>query len=395
MPQARLDHLVQTLEVPLMGEQCPEMMSSDTLPLVSVIIPAYNAEPFIAKALASVLAQTYKRFEVIVVDDGSQDNTAAIVRQHQQQDERIKLFAQSNSGVAAARNFGIERSSGDFIAPLDADDLWYSHHLCHQVACFLASPSSVGLVYSWTLDVDTQDRLIGGMRAAEIEGNVYTTLLCHNFLGNASASMIRRSCLEKVGGYDTTLRDREAQGCEDWDLYLRIAEKFEFRAVPTLSVGYRKLSGSMSCDLDQMSRSHKLVMHSVRRRHPELNEWLFRLSSSNLYFYFARQSEIYGDISRALKWLSKAILAEPITCLIRIDLYHLIFKALFRFRIKPRRTVHAQACRLHKIQLAEIPKAHTRIAWIVALGNLYHWTVSRFSSYSLSGHPSLNEQAKG
>jgi glycosyltransferase involved in cell wall biosynthesis len=94
-------------------------------PLVSVIIPAYNAENFIAKTLESVLSQTYQNIEVLVVDDGSTDTTAEIVKSFVQKDSRVSLLQQSNAGVAAARNLAIEKSKGEYIAPIDADDIWY------------------------------------------------------------------------------------------------------------------------------------------------------------------------------------------------------------------------------------------------------------------------------
>lgn len=109
----------------------------DNLPFVSVIIPAYNAEAFIGRTLESVLAQTYENIEVLVVDDGSRDRTAEIVASFAQKDSRVILLKQQNAGVAAARNLAIEKSRGEYIAPLDADDIWYPSKLDKQVQCIL------------------------------------------------------------------------------------------------------------------------------------------------------------------------------------------------------------------------------------------------------------------
>lgn len=364
-----------------MVEQCLESLPSDRHPLVSVTIPAYNAERFIAQTLASVLAQTYQRFEVLVVDDGSKDDTAAIVRKYLERDGRIHLLQQPNSGVAAARNLGIERSHGEFIACLDADDIWYPHHLIKQVERFSASSASVGLVYSWSVDIDEQDNPTGGIRAAEIEGNTYTTLICHNFLGNASASMVRRCSFQQCGGYDTSLRACHSQGCEDWDLYLRIAEQFEFRAVPTFSVGYRKLSGSMSGDYGQMSRSHGLVMQSVRERHPELPKFLFRLSASNLYFYFAHQSQWRHNQLKALLWLRRAILADPLTCWIRPGLYQLLIHGVWELRLSKTRLSDSPTS--PPFCLEAITGRNRKIARQLAVGNGFHWVISGLSHHRL------------
>lgn len=112
------------------------------LPLVSVIIPAYNAEFFIEKTLNSVLSQTYKNIEVLVVDDGSQDRTAEIITSIAKIDSRVFLLQQSNAGVAAARNLAINKCRGEYIAPIDADDIWYPQNLEKQVQCMLQDPEN-------------------------------------------------------------------------------------------------------------------------------------------------------------------------------------------------------------------------------------------------------------
>ena len=298
-------------------------------PLVSVIIPAYNAERFIAKTLDSVLTQTYRNIEVIVVDDGSLDQTAEIVGAIARQDKRVMLLQQLNSGVAAARNLGIQKAQGEFIAPIDADDLWYPENLDKQVQCFLNAEPSVGLVYAWSVDIDQEDRLTGEFRASTIEGNVYKTLICHNFLGNSSASLIRRDCLNKVGGYSCQLQQANAQGCEDWDLYLRIAEQYQFRAVPEFLIGYRKGLSSMSGDYDRMAKSHSLMLQEVRLKHPEIPPALYRLSCSSFYMYLARQSNLHGNHQSTLVWLQEALKADWITPIWRYGFYTLSVKSRF------------------------------------------------------------------
>ena len=115
-------------------------------PLVSVIVAAYNAETFIKQTLDSVLNQTYKNIEVLVVDDGSEDRTAEIVAAIVQNSQRVILLQQSNQGVASARNLAIQNSRGAYIAPIDADDIWYPQKLEKQMQCMLQAEPSVGLV---------------------------------------------------------------------------------------------------------------------------------------------------------------------------------------------------------------------------------------------------------
>ncbi|MBD2092211.1 glycosyltransferase family 2 protein [Microcoleus sp. FACHB-1515] len=304
----------------------------DNMPLVSVIIPAYNAAGLIERTLNSVLNQTYPHLEVLVVDDGSTDQTAAIVEAITRCDSRVILLRQTNSGVAAARNLGIGQAKGEFISPLDADDLWYPTQLQRQIDCFLSSSTSVGVVYSWSTDIDADDCPTGGFHAATIEGDVYATLLCHNFLGNASCTMIRRSTLLSVGGYNSEFRLQQAQGCEDWDLYLRLAACCEFLAVPEFLVGYRRIEQSMSRDYQTMARSQALMLENVRVQRPAIPEFLHRLSRSSFYLYLARQCSLSGDDRNTLFWLGETLAAEAITPLLRPGFYRLAIESWWRLK---------------------------------------------------------------
>jgi glycosyltransferase involved in cell wall biosynthesis len=296
-------------------------------PLVSVIIPAYNAEAFIGRTLNSVLSQTYQNLEVLVVDDGSHDRTPTMVQAIAQTDDRVRLIQQTNAGVAAARNLGIQNAQGEFIAPIDADDLWYPDALEKLVARFQASDSQVGVVYVWAVDIDERDQPTGGFHAATINGSVYKTLICHNFLGNASATLIRKSCLDRIGGYNTQLKAQNAQGCEDWDLYLRLAEQYKFGVVPEFLVGYRKIASSMSGDFSKMARSQQLMLQTIQHNHPEIPGFLYRLSRSSFYLYLAHQSDAYGNARATLSWLWQGVKIDPITPLGRLGLYILLVKS--------------------------------------------------------------------
>jgi glycosyltransferase involved in cell wall biosynthesis len=305
-------------------------------PLVSVVIPAYNAAQYLAETLRSVLTQSYRQLEVIVVDDGSTDGTATIVQQFVAQDSRVRLVSQANAGVAAARNRGIAHVRGTLIAPLDADDVWHGDNLQRQVACFLRQGESVGVVYSWSLDIDSQGQLTGDFHASEAEGQVYKLLICHNFLGNASSSLIRRRCLEAIQGYSQTMRSQGAQGCEDWDLYLRLAERYEFRVVPAFLVGYRKNVASMSANLKQMAKSHDLMLRSLQPQTP-LPRYLYRLSYSSFLMYLARQSSEQQQPREVLYWLRQMLQVDPVTPLLRLNFYCLGGRSLIQRAIGPDR----------------------------------------------------------
>lgn len=307
----------------------------DSSPLVSVIIPAYNAEKFIGATLESVLSQTYKNIEVIVVDDGSRDQTVEIVECFAAKDNRVILIQQANSGVAAARNCAIEKSKGEYIAPIDADDIWFPKKLERQVECILQASPSVGLIYTWSAFIDEEGLLAGGYHASNRQGKVLAALVYTYFVSNASVPLIRRSCLEKVGLYNTKLKEQGAQGCEDWDIALRIAEHYEFCIVPELLVGYRQVFGSMSRNTLTMAKSYNLLMENIQLQHPEIPKTIYNLSRSEFYFYLAWAGKQSGDHWLTLSWLIKALLLDPENILKRPMLYKYFILAILYLLAQP------------------------------------------------------------
>lgn len=311
--------------------QSPNLQATEACPLVSVVVPAYNAERFIAHTLESVLAQTYHNIEVLVVDDGSQDKTAQVVETYVYRDTRVKLLQQENAGVAAARNLGIRHSKGEFIAPIDADDIWHPTNIEKQVNCILKGGSKVGVVYSWSVDIDESETPTGNLRASVIQGNVFKTLLLHEFIGNASATLVKRDCFDRVGLYRSQLEGQDPTIryllCEDWELYLRIAKFYEFRVVSEFLVGYRQLNGSMSCDYLAMAKCHDAILWSTQDRPSKIAQILFNLSKSSLYMYFARQCETVGKPQNTLFWIYKATLAGFLLPVLHPDFYKLLLSS--------------------------------------------------------------------
>ncbi|WP_017318947.1 glycosyltransferase family 2 protein [Mastigocladopsis repens] len=306
-------------------------------PLVSVIIPAYNAEAFISQTLDSVLSQTYKNIEVLVVDDGSRDKTPEIVKSFAQSDRRVILLQQSNKGVAAARNLAIENARGEYIAPIDADDIWYPLKLERQMQCMLQAESSVGLIYCWSAWTDEQGLIIGeysDYATDKPEGKIYAALVYRNFVGHASSPLIRRTCLEKVGGYSCKLKENNAQGCEDWDLYLRIAEYYEFRVVREFLVGYRQINGSMSSNCSSMARSYDLVLRNSQQQHPEIPSCIYRWSKSYFYSYLLGKSLTGSAHWNSLVYLFNALQAD-FMFLLRPGVYKIFVKCLLKLVASP------------------------------------------------------------
>ncbi len=188
---------------------------------ISVVIPTYNRARIVGDAVASALAQTYPPSEVIVVDDGSKDDTAAALEVF---GGRVQYIRQQNGGPAAARNTGIRRSSGRFVAFLDSDDLWKPDKLRLQMGVF-EGDASLGIVSCLSDYVTFEGRPIfppGPARAtirAGSRGGVRALLLANTVSGGSSA-VVRRECLDDVGLFDESLR-----GVEDWDFWLRAAKR--------------------------------------------------------------------------------------------------------------------------------------------------------------------------
>jgi glycosyltransferase involved in cell wall biosynthesis len=239
--------------------------------LVSVLIPAFNAEKYIRETLASVASQTHRQLEIIVVDDGSSDATAALVEEFSRSEQRLRSYRQPNQGVAAARNYALNVARGEYVAPIDADDLWHPRKIEAQLRRMLTGGPAVGLVYSWMCTISDSGLAVDFNRPRE-EGSSspLPRLTETNFVGCASVPLMRTAAVREVGGYDTSLRQARAEGCEDYDLYLKLAERWSFALVPDYLVGYRRSSASMSTDVWKMRRSHQKVMQNLCRRRPDL-----------------------------------------------------------------------------------------------------------------------------
>ena len=282
-------------------------------PLVSVIIPAYNAARFLPAALESAVGQTYRSLEIIVVDDGSEDDTSRIVEAAAARDARVRLIRQPNAGVAAARNAGIAVARGTYVAPLDADDVWFATKVAQQVSQMEAAGHDVALAYTWWVGIDPQGVRRFSSHPWRVAGDAAEALVAINFIGNASVPMFRRTCLEAVGGYETAFRRMGAPGAEDWDLSLRLAERFLVAVVPEYLVGYRRVGGSMATDYEAMARSHELMLARLCERRPEIAPRLLRWSRGQMHTYIAMVAARTGAYGTALRWLVKGLMASDVS----------------------------------------------------------------------------------
>ena len=213
---------------------------------ISIIIPTYNSEKTIKETIASVQKQSFTDWELIIIDDGSEDNTVNVVREIDE--SRLRLFVYENGGVSVARNRGIAQSGGDYIAFLDADDLWDVDKLSSQIKALQLNPKAQ-VAYSWTNYIDESGKLLFSGPRFSYQGNVLKQLLQRNFLLNASNILLRRDALKLVPGFDP-----EFTYAADWDFYLRLAKNFNFVLVPQYQIYYRQSANSMSTKIEEMRK---------------------------------------------------------------------------------------------------------------------------------------------
>lgn len=242
-------------------------MSNDQL--VSVVIPAYNAEETLDETLRSVRAQTHGTLEIIIVDDGSTDSTRALAERHAAVDQRVQVLHQPNAGVAAARNAGWQQARSGFIAFVDADDLWAPTKIERQLRALQAAGPRAGLAYAWTVRIDANGVAGRSYGGTDFEGDVLSTILRTNFICCGSNVLVRRDALIDAEGFSSRLRAAGFEGCEDWSLTCRIAENYLFVRVPEFLVGYRDRPNSMSSQHQRMFRSHMLACREFAARRPD------------------------------------------------------------------------------------------------------------------------------
>jgi glycosyltransferase involved in cell wall biosynthesis len=210
--------------------------------LVSIVITCYNQGQFLADAIRSALAQTIDDADVIVIDDGSTDDTASVAGSFPQ----IRYVFQLNHGLSAARNTGLAVALGSYVCFLDADDTLLPHAIESGLAAFEEHPECA-FVYGDSCDVDPGGRVISAPRGPRVTKDHYAALLRGNFIGMHATVLYRRGVLRSIGGFDTRLRR-----CEDYDTYFRICCRFPVQEHPAIVAHYRQHDQSMSRDYATM-----------------------------------------------------------------------------------------------------------------------------------------------
>ena len=258
-------------------------------PRVTVIVPAFNAEATLRATMASVTGQSHRNLEIFIVDDGSTDGTAALADEIAAEDPRITVIRQVNGGVARARNTALARATGEYVAWIDADDLWRPEKIARQLGVFAASAEPLAFVYTGYRLIDEADVILANRRPlVDVSGWTVCQQIATNFFSNVSSIMVPRELAQELGGHDPVLRDEGIEGAEDLLLQLRLALRGPAGCLRSAPVGYRMHSANMSRGHARAARSNLRALEIVEAEAKgSVPDWVFRMGRARVVGYAA------------------------------------------------------------------------------------------------------------
>lgn len=259
------------------------------MPTISVIIPVYNGEKTIKQTIESVLNQTFRDFELLIINDGSQDATLEIIQAIN--DERIQVFSYQNSGVSASRNRALTKAKGEFISFIDADDLWTPNKLELQLKALQDNPQAA-VAYSWSDWIDESGQFLRSGGHITVNGKAYEKLLLRDFIESGSNPLIRKQALDEVGYFEQSVTP-----AEDWDMWLRLAARYEFVTVEVPQILYRISPNSASFNIVKMEAGSLKVIERVFAQAPESLQDLKRETLASRYNYLTFKA-LEGNLDR-------------------------------------------------------------------------------------------------
>lgn len=273
----------------------------DQNPRVTVITPTYNREKFLPEAIDGVLAQTFGDFELIVVDDGSTDNSGEILAAYQAKDSRIRTFWQENQGQSVARNLALAEARGEFICFLDSDNYWPAEKLQHQIKLFDENPS-VDVIYGDIITVDEDGREQTRHNMTRHSGHIAKWMLRDNCV-SMNTAMARRECFDQMGGMSGQRRV-----ADDYGLWLKFSARYKFLYVPEFWAFYRVMDDQISSDKTARFESNEAIIHNFRKNYPDAvtqQEFdagfaVFYVRKARYLASVGRKKEAYGELAKAL-----------------------------------------------------------------------------------------------
>lgn len=295
------------------------------MPIASIVVPAYNAESTLAETLVSLQAQTHDAFEIIIVDDGSQDATPAIARARKS-DPRVRLVQQANRGLAGARNTGIAAARGVFVGFCDADDLWVPEKLATHIHHLKAEPD-VGVSYSGSALIDEAGCMMGINQAPRLRNVTAAHVLNRNPIGNGSAAVIRKTVLEALAyrpAFETErdwVFDETFRQSEDIECWMRLLLKtdWQIEGVPGFLTHYRINAGGLSAALDRQLEAWERMVSKLRPLNPDFFAQHEHTARAYQLRYLARRAITNLDsdsawelVARSYKESLRPVLEEPL-----------------------------------------------------------------------------------
>lgn len=279
------------------------MLDNLNLKKVSVIIPAYNKYELTVKAIESVLNQTYVNIETIVVDDGSIDNTKEILKSFK---NKIRYIYKENEGACSARNVGINQSSGEYVALLDCDDIYYPEKLTKSVEYLEANPD-YGFVSTNAYLIDANDKAVSVFSNSHQKrsGWIASKLIFNNLICNSTV-VVRRNCFRKVGYFDEKIFIPA-----DWDMWLRLAEVYEAGYIDEILTGYR-ISDNYTKSHKEIGLNENLyVIQKAYNRNNTTSKKFIKIACAKTYFHYGIFHMADNNISRSRELLFKAVNKRP------------------------------------------------------------------------------------
>jgi len=275
-------------------------------PKVSIIMPVYNGEKSLPASIDSIRAQSYKSWELIIIDDGSTDSSYTLAKAYNTRDSRIRCYYRQNSGPSRARNYAISISRGEYVAFLDADDQWSPHRLLDLIYKFQTTPKA-GVLFTRTRFVDAKTGILGAL-TPHISRLDAATLLAENPTCSTSNIMCKQDVLQRIGGFKADLDYAEDQ---DWLLRVALDGAYEICGVNTEGLYYTSAPGSQSSDLEAMYKGWRRLITDAAKNHPEIVGQLRPGATAKFYRYLARRALRMRAPNTALKYLCASLRHDP------------------------------------------------------------------------------------
>ena len=270
---------------------------------VSVVIPAFNKANLTIKTIESILGQTYGNIEVIVVDDGSTDDTK---NKLQLFGDRIHYIYKQNGGACSARNVGIKQATGEYIALIDCDDIFYPEKIAKSIECLEKKPD-YGFVYTGAYFINGDGDVISEHRISDYptSGLIASRLILKNFICNSTV-VVRKECFKEVGYFDEKIFIPA-----DWDMWLRLSEKYKAAYIDDKLTGYRLTDSYTASNVETGINETVYVLDKAFSRNNHISSGLKKRCLANVYFSYGLDYAVMQDFKKSRETLLKAVLNKP------------------------------------------------------------------------------------